>query len=61
MPVEGNAKYLARSFLSHILLTLRNLAMYPCTVRDAQFRSITQRSNTETETAVRRSFAFGAH
>jgi hypothetical protein len=31
-----------------ILLTLRYLAMYPCTVRAAQYRSLTQRSNTET-------------
>jgi hypothetical protein len=48
LPVEENATFQARPFLCHLLLTLRNLAMYRCTVRAAQCGSHTQRSNTET-------------
>lgn len=48
LPVEDNATIQERAFFYHILLTLLNLAMYPCTVRAAQYGSITQRSNTET-------------
>jgi len=48
LPVEDNATVQERAFFCYVLITLRNLATYPCTVRAAQYGSITQRSNIET-------------